>query len=95
MLDGCSGSTVDTSAHKSSLAATQANQQRELEKVVQCYNMILENTADEEDFSQYRLSMERTKSGSTRALIRNPSVTHDPSRNEAANDMRYHSQSIE
>ena len=54
LQDGCSGSTVDTGASGASQAADQANQQRELDRVVQAYNMILENTASEDDFEMYR-----------------------------------------
>ena len=50
IIQDSSGSTVDTSDQGGSSAARQANQQKELERVVEAYNMILENTATEEDF---------------------------------------------
>ena len=50
ILQDSSGSTVDTSDQGGSSASRQANQQKELERVVEAYNMILENTATEEDF---------------------------------------------
>jgi hypothetical protein len=55
MMSGSSGSTVDKNAQRLAKAAvTQANKDQELERVVEAYNMILENTVTDEDFEQYR-----------------------------------------
>jgi len=62
LTDGCSGSTADSS-HRLNQAHNQANQQRELEKVVQAYNMILENTVTTDQdlgFSQYQQLLENS-----------------------------------
>lgn len=56
--DGCSGTTVDTTSRSQAAASTRADQAQELERVVEAYNMILENTVTDEDFNQYKPSFD-------------------------------------
>ena len=73
MMSGSSGTTVDKKAQKLAKAAvTQANKDSELERVVEAYNMILENTVTDEDFEKYRpllnssLGLSRPEAGPAR-----------------------------
>lgn len=58
LTDGCSGTTIDTPSRVKAQANSMATQAKEMQRVVEAYNMILENTVSDDHFSQYKPGLE-------------------------------------
>ena len=68
MISGCSGTTGDSGSRGQQNALGRGNtamKAQELERCVEAYNMILENTVSDEDFAQYRPVLDESMRGPT------------------------------